>query len=1080
MRFQDPEDEELGPDPRDRRAGRRQAVYWVLVVVLLLGAILLYGSPWETGPNLHTVMEAMATVLALVVGGLALVRYYSKRRSTYLFIGTGFLGTAFLEAFHAVISSAPLAAGLTPGEFADLTSWSWVASRAFLSVFLFVSWLAWRRDEAAGGADLATERSVYTTAAALTLLVFLVFVTLPLAPAYHPDRFFSRPSELIPAFFFALALGAYLSKGLWRRDVFEHWLVVALIISVFQHSGYLVFSRELFDSADDAGHLLKLVSYVSVLMGLLMSVYVSFRREASASEEILEANQALAREVTVRAAAERTLQESQDRLRDFLDNAHDLIQSTDPDGTILYVNQAWKRTLGYEGEEVEGRNLFTLVDPECVDACREIFSRVFAGESVTGIEVIFRTRSGGKVICSGSSNARFENGRAVATRSIFRNVTDERRAAEELATSQANLRALFESTGDAIWSVDRNHRLITYNSAFSLGVEARVGREPGQGDGLEDLASGEEREWLQERYDRALAGYRFSEVRHYREGPDQRYFELFFNPILTLSGVWGVVVFSRDVTPRRRAEEALVQAKEAAEDGNRAKSQFMANMSHELRTPLNSVIGFANILLKDRAGKLGDQEKGYLDRILANGKHLLSLINEILDLSKIEAGRMELELEPVELGDLIRETLSQLEGQVRGKPVELRAKVPPDLLTIHADRGKLKQVVINLVGNALKFTETGNVTVQVETGADPRQPRRISVHDTGVGIPDDRLEAIFEAFQQADGSTTRKFGGTGLGLTISRSLCSLMDYDLTVESTVGEGSRFTIHLSPPESDPSRVALDEDEGAGRGQPPIPQLPGARLGRLEGLREKTIMVVDDEADSRFLLRHYLEEVGCRILTARDGVEAMELARSERPDLITLDLMMPRMSGWEFLQKLKADNDLSEIPVVVVSIVARDGTGEILGAADLLNKPVEREELLEVLQRSLLPAFGRVLVVEDDPDTQLLLERHLDGSGVEVRVTANGKEALQALDAFEPDVILLDLMMPVMDGFTFLKHLREGERHEGIPVVVLSARDLSPEEERSLDEQTLAFIRKGTDVEERLQEVLRTVLGEDGAKA
>ena len=712
--------------PESQFGSRRLLSYVGLTFVLLLSVIFLHRFDYAAGPELHVVLESTATVLALVIGALALVRFYSRRRSTYLLLGTGFLATAFLDGYHAVISS-PFAAIPGGPELLSLSGWSWIASRVFLSLFLFLSWLAWyqeRGDQTPGGAmGSVREWLVYLTAGLLTFGIFVFFARAPLSDVYFPERLLSRPAEFVPGFFFALALAGFLSKSDWRRDTFEHWLVMALMISVTTHLGFLIFSSEPNDFPFVVAHVLKILSYVAVLVGLMASVYLTFRREGEASSAILEANSALAHEVRVRSRAERVLQESEERLQDFLDNANDLIHSTDPEGGIIYANEAWKQTLRYTDEELEGLNIHSLVDPDSRETFRNVVKRLFRGEAISDYEVIFRARNGKRVICSGSSNCRFEGGHPVATRTILRNVTEERRAEEQLAHSQANVRALFESTGDSIWSVDSARRLITFNTAYALTAEVKSGKAPTVGDPMWQVTPSEDLEWFGECYDRALAGTRFSAVRDERIAGQTRAYELFFNPIEGEGRIDGVVVFSKDITRRRIAEEALRNAKLEAEEANQAKSQFMANMSHELRTPLKSVIGFANVLLKNRSGRLEEKELGFLDRVLANGKHLLTLINEILDLAKIEAGQMGLDLETVELEPLIQETLSQMEAQVGGRAVALRSEVEGDPGPILADYGKLKQVIINLVGNALKFTKEGEVLVRVETderGGDSR------------------------------------------------------------------------------------------------------------------------------------------------------------------------------------------------------------------------------------------------------------------------------------------------------------------------------------------------------------------------
>lgn len=1057
------------------RSERRGAVYVLLAASLLLVATVIGGGGPGGGALLHTLLATVAAVLAAVVGTLALVRFYSRRRTVHLFVGTGFLGAAVLDTYHTVATFP----GLFPADSFEAGlpyTWSWAASRLFLAFYLCLSWLAWRSDERIEREEWRKKVTpVYASAAVLIVLIFILLATGAPGTAYRPDLFVPRPGELLPGLLLLVALAGYVQKGDWRADHFDHWLVVALIIAVVVQVAILPFSVEPQDRAVLLARLLTAGSYAAVFTGLLASVHVTFLREEESAAAIRKANEALAREVAVRREAERVLQENEERLQDFLDHANDLIQSTDPEGRILYVNDAWQRTLGYGEGEVGSLNILELVDPDSRPSFKRVMEKVFRGEAVSEFRVTFRARDGSKVICSGSSNCRFENGRPVASRSILRNVTDEVRTEQELARSQANVRALFESTGDAIWAVDRAQRLLTFNSAYALTVEAVTGRAPSVGDSLEEAVGPKAVEWFQECYDRALAGNRFSAIREETLGGEVRTYELFFNPIEGEGEASGVVVFSKDVSRRRRMEEALRAAKRESEEASQAKSEFLANMSHELRTPLNSVIGFANILLKDPNERLGKKEAGYLERILANGKHLLQIINEILDLSKIEAGRMELELEDVDLTELARETVAQLEGQVGGKPVELRAGWDGEPAPAHTDRGKLKQVLINLVGNALKFTEEGSVSVKIETEGDGRTPARIRVRDTGVGIPQDRLKAIFEAFQQADAGTTRRFGGTGLGLAISRSLCTLMGYELGVESELGTGSTFTIHLGPP----PKVRGEAVEG-GKGEDVGKEVAageaaeGAEGTEGRGLWGRTVLVVDDEEDSRTLLAHTLEELGCKVLLAKDGREGVAAARKARPDLITVDLMMPRMDGWEVLKALKEDPDLREIPVVVVSMAARDGKGQVLGAVDVLEKPVDREALLGVLRRTLARDTGRVLIVDDDPDARELVSRCVEEAGLVADAVESGEKALEFLGEKEVDLILLDLLMPGIDGFATLERIRSLPERSTVPVVVLTSKDLTSKEEQLLHEQTNQVILKGDDVESRLQGVLEGFFG------
>jgi CheY-like chemotaxis protein len=496
-------------------------------------------------------------------------------------------------------------------------------------------------------------------------------------------------------------------------------------------------------------------------------------------------------------------------------------------------------------------------------------------------------------------------------------------------------------------------------------------------------------------------------------------------------------------------------------------------MSHELRTPLNSIIGFSNILLKNRDGRLAASDLSFLGRILANGKHLLDLINQILDLSKIEARKIEVLWSSVDVGQLVRQTLEQQEGLVRDRPVQLRAELPPDLAPMRSDPDKLKQILINLIGNALKFTEQGSVTVRVLADPQTRQPRRLDVVDTGLGIPADKLGVIFQAFQQADATTARRFGGTGLGLTISQALCHLLGYRIEVTSEVGKGSSFSVVLSPPPG----PAVNEPTASL--PPPRDDVTpdGVHAPEIKG---KRVLIIDDEADSRLLLRHMLREFGAEVFEAAAGVDGLRLARQVRPDLITVDLMMPGMTGAEVVGAIKGDPELREIPVVVVSIVSREQRGSILGVVDLLQKPIVREELLAALQRNLRPSQHRLLVVDDEADARVLMHSLLEAEHYHVLTAGSGREAWEILHRLPCDLVLLDLMMPETDGFTFLKQLRSDPGYRRVPVVVVTAKELTRQEIDELKGGASDVLQKSAALEQELKEVLHRIFAEPPGKA
>jgi PAS domain S-box-containing protein len=404
----------------------------------------------------------------------------------------------------------------------------------------------------------------------------------------------------------------------------------------------------------------------------------------------------------------------------------------------------------------------------------------------------------------------------------------------------------------------------------------------------------------------------------------------------------GAVVNFRDITAKRRAEHELIMARDAAQDASRAKSDFLARMSHELRTPLNSIIGFANVLLRKGRGSFKEQEITYLSRISGSGRHLLGLINDILDLSKIEAGHMTLEMSTVMLDALVREIADDFETQAKDRVVSLRVEVPGNVCPIATDAVRMKQVLLNLIGNALKFTERGEIVVTLAVDLAGR-PLNLRVRDTGIGIPPDRLAAIFNVFEQADSTTARRFGGTGLGLAISRSLCELMGHHLEVESVEGVGTTMTISFGTPVL------------AWQRRTPLSAPIIDPYGAADDSEAPVVLVVEDEADARLLLGHLLDETGCTVLYATTGVDALRIARTKLPAMIFLDLGLPSISGLDLFRLFRTDEILSDTPIVIVSVTGSDSRSVLAGAAAVLDKPVSRDQVHDLI-KLWLPAFVR----------------------------------------------------------------------------------------------------------------------------
>jgi signal transduction histidine kinase/DNA-binding response OmpR family regulator len=535
---------------------------------------------------------------------------------------------------------------------------------------------------------------------------------------------------------------------------------------------------------------------------------------------------------------------------------------------------------------------------------------------------------------------------------------------------------------------------------------------------------------------------------------------------------------SDEVRERKLMESLLAhnvkiadEARERAEEANRTKSEFLANMSHELRTPLNAIIGYSEILEEDAADNDQDFLINDIKKIRNAGKHLLSLINDVLDLAKIESGKVDLYLESFDVNKMVKDVIDTIQPICEKNKNKLVVDCPSHVGLMRSDFTKVRQSLFNLLSNASKFTHNGEVKLTIEqkilktkTG-ESQKILHFIVQDNGIGMKAEHCKKLFQAFSQADSSTTRKYGGTGLGLAITQNFIAMMGGEVFVESEFGVGSTFTLKLPQIARQIASKSEEFDESTATVSSIL----------INPLQTKTVLVIDDNHHDRKFLHRYLSGEGYNVVMAINGKQGVQMAKEIVPDMITLDVMMPEMDGWETLVALKNDPFLVNIPVVMSSIIEDRHLAQTLGAVDYLSKPVDKERLLKVVDKHLVrSARGPILVIEDDPDALEATCDLLVQAGWSVQAAENAIEAIEIVQKSPPMLILLDLMMPDMDGFEVIKKLRYHPQWQLIPIIVITSVELSTSEYAQMSKQVQNIFQKGKyELQDLLDEVAEAVL-------
>lgn len=802
---------------------------------------------------------------------------------------------------------------------------------------------------------------------------------------------------------------------------------------------------------------------------------VSFSQLEKSAPEIRELASAFQIAATERQQAVSKLLDREQNLSVTLNSIGDAVITTDANGMVARMNPVAEKLTGWSWQEAKGQPMkvvFSIIDASTRQPIANPVDKVLAtGETVYLSNHTTLISKDGTEFHIADSAAPIRNGddHILGMVLVFNDVSDQYRLREKVKANQRLTQGLMDDLKSMVGIMQPDGKIAFINS-MPLKL-AEVSREQVIGQFLSNcpwfISNKESRQQIKSICQKAAQGETVNQDIQFQAKEKLVWMDLGVYPILDENRQVIQIVFEGVDISQRKETEALQKNYQAQleqqvyertaeleqqavelQRANRLKSEFLANMSHELRTPMNSIIGFTGRVLKKSEENLDDRQLKNLRTVERNAHHLLGLINGLLDLSKIEAGKMEAHAELFDFSTLAQEVFTITQSMLDDKPINLIVDLINDDIQLKTDIVKLKQVLINLVSNAIKFTKEGSVTITAKLLNNGVEPQiAIGVIDTGVGMNKDALQYIFDAFRQVDAALTRKVGGTGLGLAIVQSFTQLLRGKVNVESEEGKGTSFEIvipvNLNPAEnsSEISNQSFEENH----------QLSAEEL---------IVLCIDDETEALDLLSGYLRDEGYQVITATTGEQGLALAKQHHPFAITLDILMPHKDGWSVLSELKVDQATRDIPVIIISFMDNKALGYQLGAFDYMQKPVEPQRLMSSIQRLSKDNFKHALVIDDDPEARDLVCQILHDANIQCHTAVDGNAGISHLQQTEkqlPDLILLDLMMPGMDGFEMLAEIQKIPEWAAIPIIIVTAKTLEEHEREFLRPKVASILAK-----------------------